>query len=366
MLESEHYETLIRKMGGDPDKLPDRLTSTYLEELCACAISREGGYTISYPAKSITWDGVIGDRHTVVENAKTFVKVSDEVFTADDLTGGSIGFKDGTTSSNGQLNSSTVTSSGSRVNIYDYGSSYLALSFSSATDSFEIGTYFVSGTFYGSQVYTTSLTTIAKDVDVEIPKKYMPKELTDEITKKSTKADPVFTGAFSQNRKANTTVGNKSHCEGYSNTANGAYAHAEGWGTKVSGEAAHAEGFYSIATGKYSHAEGASSEVTGYYAHGEGRGTLAKGLSSHVEGEYNIADDVTSTSTRGKYVHIVGNGTASNARSNAHTLDWDGNAWYAGIIEGTAMIVKSSTANSTKKFKITVDDTGTISATEVT
>lgn len=29
------------------------------------------------------------------------------------------------------------------------------------------------------------------------------------------------------------------------------------------------------------------------------------------------------------------------------------------------LIVKSSTANSTKKFKITVDDTGTISATEV-
>ena len=35
---------------------------------------------------------------------------------------------------------------------------------------------------------------------------------------------------------------------------------------------------------------------------------------------------------RGKYVHIIGNGTADDARSNAHTLDWDGNAWYAGDV----------------------------------
>jgi hypothetical protein len=38
----------------------------------------------------------------------------------------------------------------------------------------------------------------------------------------------------------------------------------------------------------------------------------------------------------------------------------------AGTVEGKAMIVKSSTEGSTKRFKITVDDSGTISATEVT
>lgn len=36
--------------------------------------------------------------------------------------------------------------------------------------------------------------------------------------------------------------------------------------------------------------------------------------------------------TKGKYVHIVGNGTSDTERSNAHTLDWDGNAWYAGDV----------------------------------
>lgn len=62
----------------------------------------------------------------------------------------------------------------------------------------------------------------------------------------------------------------------------------------------------------------------------------------------------------------VGNGTSDASRSNAHTLDWSGNAWYAGTVEGTAMIVKSSTEGSTKRFKITVDDSGVITATEIT
>ena len=66
------------------------------------------------------------------------------------------------------------------------------------------------------------------------------------------------------------------------------------------------------------------------------------------------------------YAHIVGNGTSSTTRSNAHTLDWKGNAWFAGTVEGTAMIVKSSTEGSSKRFKITVDDSGVITATEIT
>lgn len=67
-----------------------------------------------------------------------------------------------------------------------------------------------------------------------------------------------------------------------------------------------------------------------------------------------------------RYAYIVGNGTSDTERSNAHTLDWKGNAWYAGEVEGKAMIVASSTEGSAKRFKITVDDSGTIAATEVT
>lgn len=37
-------------------------------------------------------------------------------------------------------------------------------------------------------------------------------------------------------------------------------------------------------------------------------------------------------SLRHKYAHIVGNGTSNTKRSNAHTLDWEGNAWFAGKV----------------------------------
>lgn len=58
---------------------------------------------------------------------------------------------------------------------------------------------------------------------------------------------------------------------------------------------------------------------------------------------------------------IVGNGNES-VRSNAFSVGTDGNI----EVGGQEIVIKSSTAGSTKKFKITVDDTGALKATEVT
>lgn len=190
---------------------------------------------------------------------------------------------------------------------------------------------------------------------IQIDLKYIP-----ELPGYMSKQDPVGYGSFSLNRKADTTVGVNSHAEGNNTTASGDYSHAEGDNTTASGESSHAEGGDTTASGMASHAEGYYNVANGRFSHAEGYFTIASGRYSHVQGKYNIDDP------EGKYAHIVGNGTSDTARSNSHTLDWEGNAWYAGTIEGKAMIVKSSTPNSTKKFKITVDDTGTISATEVT
>lgn len=48
--------------------------------------------------------------------------------------------------------------------------------------------------------------------------------------------------------------------------------------------------------------------------------------------DVNIQKAVMRSANEFKYAHIVGNGTSDNARSNAHTLDWDGNAWFQGNI----------------------------------
>jgi hypothetical protein len=34
----------------------------------------------------------------------------------------------------------------------------------------------------------------------------------------------------------------------------------------------------------------------------------------------------------GNYAHIVGNGGSEGTRSNAHTIDWHGNGWFAGDV----------------------------------
>lgn len=126
-----------------------------------------------------------------------------------------------------------------------------------------------------------------------------------------------------------TASGNYSHAEGSYTIARGWGSHAEGGGTTASGPESHAEGNNTTASGEVSHVEGNNTKAVGNASHAEGRGTIANGDSSHAQGRYNIED------TGAEYAHIVGNGeysTADDKRSNAHTLDWSGNAWFAGDV----------------------------------
>ena len=64
-----------------------------------------------------------------------------------------------------------------------------------------------------------------------------------------------------------------------------------------------------------------------------GIGGKANSQSQVVLGEYNTASSPPINGTyRDAKLEIVGNGTADNARSNARTLDWNGNEWLAGQI----------------------------------
>ena len=120
--------------------------------------------------------------------------------------------------------------------------------------------------------------------------------------------------------------GHFSHAEGYGAEATGSYSHAEGDDTEAKGMASHAEGAYSIAEGSQSHAEGNWTEALGKSSHAEGHYTYAGSNYQHAQGKFNMKDDSS------VYAHIVGNGTSDNVRSNAHTLDWEGNAWFAGDV----------------------------------
>lgn len=143
------------------------------------------------------------------------------------------------------------------------------------------------------------------------------------------------------------SIGADSHAEGYLTRAIGANgSHAEGFRTQSKGASAHAEGVVSLSLNTASHSEGSFTVAKNKYSHAEGWYTIASSNSQHVQGKYNIED---STNT---YAHIVGNGTSLSARSNAHTLDWSGNGWYAGkLTVGTGPVNDMDV--STKKY---VDD----------
>ena len=181
-------------------------------------------------------------------------------------------------------------------------------------------------------------------------------------------------------------TGEFSHAEGAFNSANGSCSHAEGSNSKADGEASHVEGFSNEAIGNYSHAEGSDTKAEGIGSHSEGRGTEARGNYSHaegfmtiamndcqhVQGKLNIADE------ENKYAHIVGNGqehTDDNISftytySNAHTLDWDGNAWFQGDVTIGADNKKLATEEYVDSKEIdfttvTIDNLNTVDKTLV-
>lgn len=126
----------------------------------------------------------------------------------------------------------------------------------------------------------------------------------------------VFTGSFSHNRKAGTTIGTSSFAEGQNTTA----------------------------SGNSSHAEGQETTASGVYSHAEGNNTIANGESQHVQGKYNIADETSA--------FIIGNGSSDNARSNAVKIDWSGNLEVAGNL-------KDGSGNTLNNMMSKTNPTGT-------
>lgn len=173
-------------------------------------------------------------------------------------------------------------------------------------------------------------------------------------------------GLHAREESEDYTLGTDAVALGINTAASGDGAFACGAAAEAKGYCAVAIGDNIAATGNYSAVFGSSNTASetsafaqgngcvarGIMSHAEGSGTIAAGYAQHVQGKHNIGYS--------DYAHIVGNGEDDSHRSNAHTLDWDGNAWYAGTVEGTAMILKSP--NGTR-YKVTVNDSGNLTAT---
>ena len=74
------------------------------------------------------------------------------------------------------------------------------------------------------------------------------------------------------------------------------------------------------------HVEGYGNNALGYFSHVEGSHNVSTNEFSHVAGKYNSYN----INSYNDYVEIIGNGTDESHRSNARTLDWNGNETLAG------------------------------------
>ena len=149
---------------------------------------------------------------------------------------------------------------------------------------------------------------------------------TDLQTGKADKTDPVFYGTISKGRKGNSQAGTGSVALGDNVTANG------------------------------------------WFSQAEGQGTIANGSYQRASGKYNVAD------TGNTYAEMVGNGYAevdpqtfvvTEHRSNARTLDWNGNETLAGdltVNKGTANEVTLGSEVSNLKNAIEVLEPSATSA----
>ena len=128
---------------------------------------------------------------------------------------------------------------------------------------------------------------------------------------------------------ATTASGNGSFAMGVQSGSTGQYVQ-----TVASGNQSVAMGIGVTASGNSSQAFGQRTVANAVMSSAFGNYTISTGRACFVTGQYNVEDtnavDTSHGSGARKYIAIIGNGTADNARSNALTVDWDGNLVVSG------------------------------------
>lgn len=68
----------------------------------------------------------------------------------------------------------------------------------------------------------------------------------------------------------------------------------------------------------------------------KGRGSIAMGTGTQTTSDFSVVQGRSNINDTAKtYAHIVGNGTSDTSRSNAYTLDWQGNGTFAGTVSSS-------------------------------
>ena len=120
----------------------------------------------------------------------------------------------------------------------------------------------------------------------------------------------------------NLALGLASHAQGYAAAALENYSFASGCIVAAKNTGAIATGLITTAEGQYSCAFGSANIAYGDYSCVFGENNKSYGNNSFVLGKYS------KTAEDDNFIFVIGNGTGPDEeRSNAFTIDWDGNAF---------------------------------------
>ena len=179
-----------------------------------------------------------------------------------------------------------------------------------------------------------------------------------QVSTNSTSPTGIYASAMGN---GTTASGNESTAMGYDTTASGEASTAMGYSTTASTQASTAMGklttasglnstamgYSSTASGSRSTAMGQSTTASATFSTAMGLGTTASDYSSTVIGQYNSsgssATSANSFSTSAP-AFVIGNGTASNAKSDAFKVMFNGDATVSNDLTVSGDVVISSDA----------------------
>ena len=151
-----------------------------------------------------------------------------------------------------------------------------------------------------------------------------------------------------------TASGSNAVAMGGGTTASGNESTAMGGGTTASGWYSTAMGYYTAASGNYSTAMGNNTVASGDTSTAMGRRTTASDYSSTVIGQYNSsgssATSADSFSTSAP-AFVIGNGTASNAKSDAFKVMFNGDTTVSNDLTVSGDVVTVSYTHLTLPTK---------------
>lgn len=357
--------------------------------------NRPGGYYQTDPAINIQWDGVVGDKPNVVSGENVLVKVSDEILTAEQIIGATAVIVRGAESQSRILSEDQIVSGDGFIVVSNVILSCFktTVEIDGNTLTFpEMGTYFAYMEQDGNKAYISGLTkpevkelvpihgeltNIKGGYDLAGKKVLLPKEYVEQPEL----SNVAYSGDYSDllNKPALAAVATSGDFNDLSNkpamlTPNSRNYDAA-YFTKSSKEMGWLSVYptieYNQTSGKFYKNPWETSGLSG----NDLPSTFWTSMTKKLDGMQTVG--VLDCLLR--LIHIGAGATSGweigglaftsygiyEVTSNSILLS-ESEGLFLEFSPLQTMVLRSSTAGSTKKFKITVNDTGTLSATEVT